>query len=81
MSPHVFICLAAVLFAGMVQVKASDANDCYNQQSLAAIFNDPTYITDECEAFLSAAAEPASPIDGAFDFSDLAVNFEPFKKK
>ena len=53
MSPHILISLAAVLFAGMVQVKASDYNDCHAQQSFATILGDDSLISDECKEYLA----------------------------
>ena len=77
MSPHVLICLAVVLFAGMVQVKASDANDCYNERFMHEVFGEP--LSAECAAEESA---PAAPAGGEFtNFDDLLGDGFSFEKK
>ena len=86
MSPHILICLAAVLFAGMVQVKASDNNDCHAQQSFAAIFGDESLLTSECREYLAGldAAPAQSGGDGGAglpDFSNLLSGLSFNKKK
>ena len=81
MSPHVLLCLAAVLFAGMVQVKASDYNDCPNQLTMNELFGSP--IDPECQDDAPAPpAEPIGPIGPFDDFSDILSNLQfEFKKK
>ena len=71
MSPHILICLAAVLFAGMVQVKASDYNDCHAQQSFATILGDDSLISDECKEYLANQNAPAAGGAGVPDLSSM----------
>ena len=78
MSPHVLICLAAVLFAGALQAQAQDFgldfdifelhHRCNNQQFLANACEDDSRIDAECQAFL----------DGSL-FTDLGLDLK--KKK